>query len=359
MNNDAVARFPLKKDSFRTHFEGEKTAGSVPVGYTPEQLRRAYLYDASYTGKGKKIAVICAFDNAAIEENMKSFCNEFMLPVSKMSLYYPYGKTESTDENWRIESSLDTQWIHVFAPSAEIAVIFAKSGEVEELLKCASYAANELKADVVNMSFGREETARDRELSQIFSLSNSIFNSSSGDVGGRVSFPSSSCFCISVGGSALSLTSNNNRLEETAWKNGGGGASNVFETPRWQGRFYNIFGMSDGKRATPDVSMNSSFIKGVPVYDAESGGWLTLGGTSLACACFSGVCACLCQAKENIKTSEDALVYLYEKAGVVEYDVSGYGFYDITIGSNEVYRAERGYDFCTGLGSPNVALLVK
>lgn len=124
-----------------------------------------------------------------------------------------------------------------------------------------------------------------------------------------------------------------------------------------QGRFYNIYGMSDGKRSTPDVAMNASFVRGVPVYDSESDGWLTLGGTSLACACFSGVCACLCQADESIGTTNDALVYLYERAGTVGYDATRKGFYDVTIGSNGVYKAKTGYDFCTGLGCPNISLL--
>ncbi len=345
--------------NFRTHFEGETNARTAPQGYTPYQMRRAYSYSADFTGNSKKIAIICAFDNVAIKENMRIFCNEFSLPLPTMNIYYPFGRTEATDNGWRIESSLDTQWAHVFAPNAEIDAVFSPSSGTDELLRCARYASNELSADVVNMSFGRDEGENDRQLSAFLEYSNSIFVSSSGDVGGRVSFPSSSPFCISVGGTKLSLGTNANRLEEIAWQNGGGGPSKVFEIPNWQGRFYNIFGMSDGKRSTPDVAMNASFINGIPVYDIESGGWLALGGTSLACACFSGICACLCEANESIKTSRDALVYLYEKAGTDGYDEIRRNFYDVTLGSNGAYKAKKGYDFCTGLGAPNISLLLK
>lgn len=353
MHNEKAARFALSQHDFRTHFDGGESFGTQMLsGFTPQTLRKAYSFDESFTGKGVRIAVIAALDNVAIEENMRIFCDSFNLPIPKMQIFYPDGRAETTSSEWLTESSLDTQWVHVFAPDAEILVVFSKNAEVESLLSAAKYASEELSCDVVSMSFGTEESGIDAGLSLFMERANCIFCASSGDVGGVTSFPSTSPFCVSVGGTNLSVASDGNAIAETAWKNSGGGKSDIFDIPPYQGRFFNIYGMTDGKRGTPDVSMSANFSPGVPVYVSQLGGWTNVGGTSLACACFAGVCACIKERYPDIKTGTDVLSFLYDKAGGDGYEFPQYNFNDITVGKSGNNYAEKGFDFATGLGSP-------
>lgn len=353
MKCDTYARFALSVHEFRTHFSGaEEFSGNKKRGYTPKILRNAYAWSGEFGGEGTKIAVISAFDNVAVVENVRVFCQVFNLPFPNITTHYPFGRAQSTSRKWLTESSLDAQWAHVFAPGADIDVVFSPDASVKNLLSCARYADSELSADVICMCFGSDETGLDEELSEIIKSQRGIFVSSSGDVGGRVSFPSTSPYCVSVGGTSLKLSESGERLSETAWQNTGGGASSVFHIPPYQGRFYNIYGEADGMRGTPDISMNANFSPGAVVYISSLGGWTTVGGTSLSAACFSGICACIKQAHPELITSSDILSFLYSKAGTSGYEIPQYNYKDITFGRSGEFFAKEGWDFCTGLGSP-------
>lgn len=351
-------RFPLSRHFMRTHFSKAETFDEKVVsGCSPNLLKSIYSFDENYTGEGVKIAIISAYDNEAVEENLSVFSQTFGLAEPDISVYFD-SAARTTSRNWLIESSLDTQWAHAFAPMSRLLCVFSESADVKSLLSASEYAAKELGADIVSMSFGTEETTADMELSGFFEDAGCIFVASSGDVGGRVSFPSTSPYCISVGGTKLTCNANGKRLEETAWNDGGGGKSGIFEIPLYQGRFFNIYGMADGMRGTPDVAMAANYTPGMPVYVSELGGWTTVGGTSLACACFAGICACIKQKHPEIKSSTDMLSFLYGKAGGDGYAFPQYSFYDITVGKSGDNYAGRGFDFASGLGSPVIRRLV-
>ena len=354
-----VARFPLSQHMFFPHFEVKDTfETNVTGGYTPDELKRAYSYDNGADGKGVRVAVISALDNEALNNNLSVFSKTYNLPQTEIRTFYPYGRSENISRQWLIESSLDTQWIHAFAPSSDIVAVFSPTANVKSLLMCAEYAAEQLNCDIVCMCFGTQESVADTELAELMG-GKGIFVASSGDSGGKVSFPSNSPYCISVGGTNLSLSSvTGRRISETAWKNGGGGKSDVFEIPPYQGRFFNIYGMADGMRGTPDVSLMANYSPGAPVYVSQLGGWTNVGGTSLSAACFSGICACIKEKHPEITKSSDMLSFLYSKAGGDGYSLPQYNFYDITIGKSGDNYAMQGWDFATGLGSPVIHRLV-
>ena len=352
------ARFALSRHVFDVHSRGDGNYGkTLPDAYTPELLRRVYSADGSYSGKGIRIAVISAFDNQNIKKDFEVFCRTFALPETELSVYRLHDGTNSGTRGWLTESALDVQWARVFAPDAQISVVFSEDAQVENLLAAAEFARKELSADIICMCFGTDESAADAKLSD-FMKDGGIFVASSGDTGGKVSFPSTSPCCLSVGGTNLTLSMSGGRISETAWIGGGGGKSNIFEIPMYQGRFFNIYGMADGMRGTPDVSMMANYNPGVPVYVSQLGGWTAVGGTSLACACFAGICACIKERHPEIVTSEDMLSFLYSKAGGDGYDFYQYNFHDITIGKSGENYAERGWDFATGLGSPIIRQLL-
>ncbi len=349
--NSYTPLFPLSKNEFYPHYVSSQNFTPEHVtGYTPSQMRKAYGFDVSSDAKGMKIAVICALDNIALIENTSRFCREFSLPMPEISVFYPDGRAENTTESWITESSLDVQWISVFAPYAEILCIFAKNALTDSILSAVEYAKT-LSPDVISMSFGARESGDFIAKNSIFTDTDSVFTASSGNTGGVPEFPSTSPDVLSVGGTQLIASNDGERLLESAWKNGGSGISDLFGIPDFQKRFAPVNELSGGKRAVPDVSMNACDSRGASIYVASRGGWTTAGGTSLACACMAGICACILKKQPSVK-DEGIGSYLYRLAGSSSYTLPQYNFYDIILGSNGVYTAKEGWDLCTGLGAP-------
>ena len=108
-------------------------------------------------------------------------------------------------------------------------------------------------------------------------------------------------------------------------------------------------------RQTPDFSFNADPASGVWVYDTYGyGGWLTVGGTSVASPALAGKVNNagnrLGQAPPGggyYNSQENNLLYaqLFSKRAYPA------NFYDVKTGSNGV-SAGPGYDQCTGVGTP-------
>ncbi len=353
MNNSTCARKPLLDNSAFPHsrWNGGFTSQRM-FGYTPLMLKTAYGYSSGYTGKNVHIAVVCALDNVAIQESFDTFCEEFNLKKTVLSVYHPFGRAQTTSQNWLIESSIDTQWAHVFAPDADISVVFTPTADIGILTRAALYACNELNPDIICMCFGKPESADLSSANDIFHEKNCIFVSSSGDEGGIVFYPSSSPNVICVGGSNLSLSPTSySRINEFAWQYSGAGASRVFPIPEWQKRFSPINEYASGMRAVPDISLCADNMPGCSCCVTSLGGWTTVGGTSLSAACFSGICACIRERHPEITTSAGLLSFLYSAAGGTDYNPDNSCYYDIIFGKSGKYQAQKGWDFATGLGS--------
>jgi len=156
---------------------------------------------------------------------------------------------------------------------------------------------------------------------------------------------------VGAGGTTLHLDSDNDISSETAWNGSGGGESKYIAEPEYQLGF-----QASGQRGVPDVAWDSDPSTGVPVYDSEDGNWAQVGGTSAASPQWAALTAVansarLGQGKGPIGAGFFDAVYANPLA-----------FHDITKGSNgrcgSVCTAGPGYDFVTGLGSPNAPLVV-
>jgi kumamolisin len=127
----------------------------------------------------------------------------------------------------------------------------------------------------------------------------------------------------------------------------GGGKSIYFSRPPWQ----KGAGVTGRRRLVPDVSATA---------DPEEGGLVILhgvphqyGGTSWSAPIWAGICALLNAVRKN--NGRPPLPFL----NPFLYPLADLCFQDILDGSNGVYHAKQGYDLVTGLGSPNVAALIK
>jgi tripeptidyl-peptidase-1 len=176
-------------------------------------------------------------------------------------------------------------------------------------------------------------------------------------------FPAASPYITAVGGTDFNVKGVIG--DEKAWNDGGGGQSDTFDIPSYQATavasylnnpdadlpdpaYYNQKG-----RGYPDISA----LAGVqnPYCVATGGRFGGVGGTSAACPVAAGIFARLngLRLAKNGKPLGFLNPFLYQNPGAFN-DVK-YG--KITGGSVAGFKAIEGYDFATGLGTPDYAKL--
>ncbi len=350
----------------------KKAATTSPTGLFPAQIRHAYGFDqltCSFTGTfgsstlcgyGQTIAIVDAFDDPNIENDLGVFSSEFGLPSCTTAngcfvKATPQGLPR-TDQGWALEISLDVEWVHAIAPGAKILLVEAKSNSFSSLLGAVDYAASQSGVHQVSMSWGGSEFSSEASYDGHFQVSGVSFSASSGDSGTGIIWPAVSPYVVGVGGTTLNVDSLGNVQGETAWSGSGGGVSAYESIPTYQNGFNQYAG-----RGVPDVSYDADPNTGVPVLDTfgyqGSSGWFQVGGTSVgapqwaaALAIANGGGAALSSQSFGTETS------LYKAAGGTSYNLNNIYYRDITSGSNgacgSICTAAPGYDFVTGLGSP-------
>jgi subtilase family serine protease len=176
------------------------------------------------------------------------------------------------------------------------------------------------------------------------------FTASSGDSGCGAQYPAASPFVVAVGGTSLKVDAGGSYVSESAWNGSGGGLSAFENRPSYQDGFN-----SDSKRGIPDVAMVADPNTGVSVYDTDTGGFIVIGGTSVAAPMWAGITVLADGKRANHFQNAD--YELYSMVGNSANYASD--FHDVTTGSSGGNcAAGTGYDLVTGLGSPAAAGLI-
>jgi kumamolisin len=175
-----------------------------------------------------------------------------------------------------------------------------------------------------------------------------------------VSFPASDPWAVAVGGTTLSLTAQGRRSDEVTWSHfpnifscnndwgSGGGNSSMFSHPNWQNANGVNNQYSDSMRQVPDVA---AVADNLAVY--FDGGWGAVGGTSAAAPIWAAGQALVNEDTiQRLGTFAYAPQFYYEVANAKG---GGNAYYDVTYGNNLYYTATPGWDYTTGLGTPNLA----
>jgi Subtilase family len=247
--------------------------------------------------------------------------------------------------------------------------------ELQQILNDNTRNAN--AGDVVSISLGAAEgelTAGDRnaidqslqllsraEHMRVFiasgdcgAFSDRVFNSLS------VSFPASDPWATSVGGTILSIDNQLRRVNEVVWSDrsnpfscknrwgSGGGNSRVYPHPGWQDASGVNNRFSGGNhRQIPDVSAAAFALA---VY--FEGQWGAVGGTSAAAPMWAAGLELINQGliqQIGKFTASPQLFYM------VAQGMNGmHPYFDVTRGNNLYYPATPGWDYSTGLGTPNL-----
>lgn len=183
-------------------------------------------------------------------------------------------------------------------------------------------------------------------------------------------WPAVSPYVVAVGGTDLFTNADGTYKGENAWEAGGGGLSQFEYSPYWEAQAQPVSGNGLSFRGLPDVAMDASLETGAIVYSNTqaangscSSGCIT-GGTSLASPLAAGVFARLQSTHGNRLGFAAPLFYKNFSthaagalnAGPPPWQPDG-GFRDIVSGSNGLYAAAPGYDYTTGLGSFDIAVM--
>ncbi|MCZ0974283.1 S53 family peptidase [Streptomyces albulus] len=388
--------------------------------YAADAVRRAYGVDkldaAGITGKGRTVVVWEEVVPDTLRADLETFSTTMKLPLPDLTVdrYAPAGHIAPFDaQNARmagaaLETTLDTQMVHMLAPDAKIVVTQIGLPEhayaspspgtpttpsAQDARRAAAVGAALIldgiaqsvrnhRPDAISISYGIEEytAAGDSQapaegllafspaLAEVVA-SGTTLTASTGDFGaappvgpGRervrsVSWPASDPSVLALGGSRLHLDAEGRRTgPDTVWHDRagatGGGPSNL-RPPPLPGP-----GGGRGGRAPryPDISMDGSASGGTLVYQGflpAGAGWLPVGGTSEAAPMFAALVALANQeAGRRLGALHEAL---YALAG----DPHG-GVVDITEGDNGPYgfQAGPGYDLASGLGTVDASVLV-
>jgi kumamolisin len=180
----------------------------------------------------------------------------------------------------------------------------------------------------------------------------------------QVDYPGSDPSATDVGGTLLKVDNQGNRANEVVWSDGsntgkctnqwgsGGGLSQIFKQPDWT----SVEGMHDqystGNRQVPDLS---AVAFNLPAY--IKGQWYLEGGTSAAAPIWATGFSLI---NQGLIAKKGEFVYgtstFYAVANAKESGNTS-PFNDITKGNNLYYPATSGWDFASGLGTPNLPAL--
>ncbi len=360
------------------------------ISYTPPQIADLYNFPTDVDGKGQCIAIVELNDfdrqgnitgSGFRSRDLTAYFKTLGLPRPRVTAVGVDGGANKPglDPNADAEVMLDIEVAGAVAPRSKIAVYFAPNTD-KGFLDAINTALHDnfRKPSVISISWGGPEDSWTRQALNAFdqvlqdaSMLGVTVCCAAGDDGssdirdpqardGRphVDFPASSPFALACGGTRLT-GSGNTITSEVVWNEGsngatGGGVSNFFTRPEYQtGEQIPRTSSHKAGRGVPDVAADADPVTGYQVR-LVGGQRTVIGGTSAVAPLWSGLIALINQrlsgmGKPTVGFMNPLLYHDAEADGI---------FHDITEGNNDItgigkYKARKGWDACTGLGSPD------
>jgi kumamolisin len=353
-------------------------AAAAALSYTAPQIAQAYSFPTGVTGKGETIGII-ELGGGYTSSDLNTYFSDLNISPAPTVVAVsvdggqnaPTGDPSGPDT----EVMLDIEVAGAIAPGARIVVYFAPNtdaGFLDAISQAAMDTVN--KPSILSISWGGPESSWTAQSLQSF---NSALQSAAavgvtvcvacgdngsddgvGDGQDHVDFPASSPYSLACGGTKLTISGSAISSEvvwnEQASNEGatGGGVSGTFPLPTWQANANVPVGKNPSGfkgRGTPDVAGDADPSTGYQVQaDGQS---FAVGGTSAVAPLWAGLIALLNQSAGKSLGYLNPMLY----QNVAE---TGGGFHDITSGNNGDFKAAKGWDACTGWGSPNGAALL-
>ncbi|TAL75324.1 MAG: peptidase S53 [Rhodanobacter sp.] len=352
-------RRPVAKPHFR------KARATPNQTYTPPQVGQLYRFPANTDGSGQGVALI-ELGGGFRKTDLATYFAALGIakPPAVTAVSVAGGKNRPGGQA-DAEVMLDIEMVGALAPGAAIAVYFAPNTD-QGFYEAISQAAHDAKRkpSIISISWGGPEdtwsasalTAMQSALADAAALGVTV-TAAAGDSGAsdgesdgqpHVDFPSSSPYALACGGTTLSASASAITSEvvwnETAANEGatGGGVSTDYVLPSWQ---------QDSKvpkapngfagRGVPDVAGDADPLTGYRVrVDGQD---TVIGGTSAVAPLWAALLARCNQSLGRAVGNPHTAFYQIGEAA----------FHDVTRGNNGAYAAGKGWDACTGLGSPD------
>jgi subtilase family serine protease len=391
-----------------------QTSSSFPLYYSPSEISQMYnatwLHNAGYNGTGVQIAIVDAYGDPYIQQELQNFSAEFGLPFYSGTLNIipvgPYNPENGIYTGWNVEVALDVEWAHAMAPNATINLyVAADSGNylldavLNATLGSNGRAYHVYHNSIISMSWAEPENdwASSTPVDPVYGLNypwlDQVFQmdaalgitafGSSGDWGaydqtygqtspyGGAAYPSTDPYVTGVGGTSLYMNTTSGYYQwpyanatgtygnETAWSwnnyyewGTGGGWSTLFGQPSWQD---GPGVLDNGQRGNPDVAWDADPQTGVlvSIFTGFSYEYYIIGGTSVGSPCWAGSMALIDQRAGSPLGFINPAIYSILN-NPTEYSKA---FHDITVGNNNPDSATAGWDPLTGVGSPNLGEL--
>ena len=369
---------PQARPHFRQAIEpGGAWAHAAGLSYTPLQIAKLYNFPSGVNGQGQCIAIIELGGGYRMRDLNNYFQQQLGISTPSVSAVSvlggsnrPTGNPNSADG----EVMLDIEVAGAVAPGAKIVVYFAPN-TTRGFLQAINTAIHDTvnKPSVISISWGGPEKSWTQQSLQAYdnafkaaaALGISVC-CASGDGGSsdsvndgkaHVDFPASSTYALGCGGTTLTAAGST-IANEVVWNDlpsdgaTGGGVSDFFPLPSWQANAHVPPSVNPGGhvgRGVPDVAGDADPATGYQVrVDGQN---LVFGGTSAVAPLWAGLIALLNQSLKHSVGYLNPVLYgqVASAAGAL---------HDITQGSNPAYHAAKGWDACTGWGSPNGATIL-
>jgi subtilase family serine protease len=390
--------------------------------YQAAQIEQAYrlpvLYRRGVTGAGQTIVIVDSYGSPTVRHDLAVFDQaEGLAAPPSLRIIQPAGgvapyRPNDNREGWAGETNLDVEYAHTIAPGASILLVETPTAENEgttgfpQIVRAEKYVINHHLGGVISQSFSATE--------QTFATHAALLNlrgaytdaarsgvtvlAASGDSGAAdvrfngstyylhrvTSWPDSDPLVTGIGGTQLHLSAAGRPRPATAWNDtysvatnefiegdkgpnplaGGGGKSVIFGRPAYQNKVATVVG---ARRGVPDISMSGACNGAADMYQSFAGepaGWYPTCGTSEATPEFAGIVALADQLAGHPLGPINPALYRLSA-------LRAPGITDVTSGGNTVsfpqggkrhtiagFRAGRGYDLASGVGTVNAPLFV-
>jgi len=349
-----------------------------PNGVSPSDMLDFYnvnpLRTAGLTGAGMTVALIeiDQFDPAMLT----MYAQKFSLPAFDVSVHQGNWGKPAAEAG---EADLDLEIVHGIAPGAKLVVYYASSANYlqAEAQMFKDFPQGAIESSSVGQcerpQAQNEGNALNDATAAAAAQGWSMFVAS-GDRGAYDCTPNGDYTDLAadldasvpsvtaVGGTYVFLSSNGGYFHEVAWGEpieqwgSNGGLSIFWPAPAWQTGPGVKNQYSNGMRQTPDISANADGQSGWDIF--ANGQEEKVGGTSAAAPFWAAVAALIDQDLKQkglplIGFANPALYYFAQSPA----GLPAPPFHDITQGTNLYYPATTGWDFPTGLGTPDVGAL--
>jgi hypothetical protein len=357
----------------RSYLRSAGAVSSGPAGgLTPADLASAYGYTPTLGGSGQTVAIVDAFDDPKLEEDLAGFDAHYGLAacttadgcfekVNQEGNPAPLPKADKV--GWSVEMSLDVEAVHSVCPACKILLVEANSESLADLASAVDESVA-LGARQVSNSYGALESEMGSAEQAAYQHPGTVIAAAAGDSGYLnwdklaetfvapevPDAPASLPAVVAVGGTSLKLTSSGTRRSETVWNDSGrpsresefkmfagtgGGCSTLFMAPAWQ---QSVAGWSSTgcgtSRLDNDISAVADPYTGFDIYDtyvyAEgfSPGWLTIGGTSLSSPLITALFALAGGAHEAAYPAATLYGHLGQTSALYDVTAGGNGYCD-------------------------------